>query len=177
MFLFIWYNTNQSPILKTWKLKCEVVFFCTTCNFLHIPRYVWCACCCWCTEPSGTWREGPWIKMLWCCDIDSSIIIIYSICQLNWLTWHSLRSDLIWAEESWTSLVRSLNTPTSMRTQCQAQSSMNSWDMLLLQSTTRQRSEITLPSHWQCCCPGCKWHSSVPGCLPAPTSSSCRPPL
>ena len=120
------------------------IFFCTTCNFLHIPRYVWCACCCWCTEPSGTWREGPWIKMLWCCDIDSSIIIIYSICQLNWLTWHSLRSDLIWAEESWTSLVRSLNTPTSMRTQCQAQSSMNSWDMLLLQSTTRQRLHYLL---------------------------------
>ena len=31
-----------------------------------------------------------------------------------------------------------------MRTQCQAQSSMNSWDMLLLQSTTRQRLHYLL---------------------------------
>ena len=40
--------------------------------------------------------------------------------------------------------MRSLNTPTTMRTQCQAQSSMNSWDMLLLQSTTRQRLHYLL---------------------------------
>lgn len=142
MFLFIWYNTNQSPILKAWKLKCEVVFF-----LYYLQFFTYSSICLMCLLLLMYW--AIWYLKRRTLNKDGVMLRYwffnyYHLLSVNWTDWHSLMTDLIWAEDSWTTLVRSLNTPTTMRTQCQAQSSMNSWDMLLLQSTTRQRLHYLL---------------------------------